>query len=45
MEGFRHDLHHAARMFARKPALTLVAIATLAIGIEAGTAIFSVLCV
>jgi predicted permease len=43
MESFRQDLHHAARMFARKPALTLVAVATLAIGIGASTAIFSVL--
>jgi predicted permease len=43
MESLRQDLYHAMRIFARRPALTLVAIATLAIGIGASTAIFSVL--
>ncbi|MGA8670034.1 MAG: ABC transporter permease [Terracidiphilus sp.] len=43
MESLRQDLHQSIRMFARKPALTCVAIATLAIGIGASTAVFSVL--
>jgi len=43
MESLRQDLHQSIRMFARKPALTCVAIATLAIGIGATTAVFSVL--
>lgn len=43
MESIRQDLHLALRLFARRPWLTLVAIATLAIGIGATTAIFSVL--
>ncbi len=43
MNGIRQDVRYAFRMFARKPLLALVAIATLAIGIGASTAIFSVL--
>jgi putative ABC transport system permease protein len=42
MESIRQDLLHALRMFARRPGLAIVAIATLAIGIGATTAIFSV---
>jgi putative ABC transport system permease protein len=43
MERLRKDLLHAIRMFAHKPLLATVAIATLAIGIGGATAIFSVL--
>lgn len=43
MDSTRQDVQHAIRMYARKPLLALVAIATLAIGIGASTAIFSVL--
>jgi putative ABC transport system permease protein len=43
MNGIRQDVHHALRMLARKPFLAAAAIATLAIGIGASTAIFSVL--
>jgi putative ABC transport system permease protein len=43
MKDLRQDLHYALRMLARKPALTVVAIATLALGVGASTAIFSVL--
>lgn len=43
VERVLEDLRHAIRMFARRPLLTLTAIATLAIGIGACTAIFSVL--
>lgn len=42
MGSFRQDLAHAVRRLARRPLLTLVATATLAIGIGGATAIFSV---
>jgi putative ABC transport system permease protein len=43
MDSMRLDVNHAIRMFTRRPLLTLTVIATLAIGIGASTAIFSVL--
>src|SRR5947208_3922645 len=36
------DLHHSFRMFLRRPSFTVVAIITLALGIGANAAIFSV---
>ena len=42
MDTFIADLRHAARSFARHPALTFAAWLTLAIGIGATTAIFSI---
>ncbi len=42
MEAFFKDLKHSLRAFAQSPAFTLAAIAALALGIAANTAIFSV---
>ena len=42
MAGFWQDLKHATRSLVKKPAFTLIAIVTLALGIGANTAIFSV---
>lgn len=43
MNVLRQDLAYAGRMFARKPAIALIAIATLALGIGANATIFSLI--
>ena len=42
MESFLKDLKHSLRMFGKSPGFTATAVAALAIGIGANTAIFSV---
>ena len=43
MDGFLRDIRYAVRGLLRKPAFTLVAVVTLALGVGANTAIYSVM--
>src|SRR5580698_792093 len=42
MDAFLRDVKHSIRMFLKNPSFTLTAIAALALGIGANTAIFSI---